>query len=466
MALLTRDEKKRAAVVSVSAAIILTLAKLLVGLATGSLGMLSEAAHSGLDLIASLITFLSVRIAEAPADSEHPYGHGRFENLSAVVQSILLTFTALFIIYESIQRIFINEALVEPNALAFIVMGLSVAIDYWRSGMLARVAKKYHSQALEADALNFRADMFSSLVVILGLAITSYAQTYVGVNSFLYKADAVAAAIVALFIMFMSVRLGLKGIKVLLDTVPSDLQTRMTEAAASVPGVLRSQPVRLRESGDRLFADVVVTVPRTITLSEAHDITERVEESLRQVEPRTEAVVHVEPGATDQETVLDNIRAIAQQMGIRTHHEEVHQVDGGLEASLHIEVPPDLTLRDAHSLAHRLVSALRQETPSLLRVDTHIEVISESPGERVEIKQSDMDLKRKLKLLAENAVPGCLCKEVRVYRSGEGLQVVLHCQFPGDLSISNVHLDTEKIEHVVRDEIGEAAKVIVHAEPD
>lgn len=294
-------EKAQVILVSVVAAVALTTIKLIVGLLTGSLGILSEAAHSGLDLVASVITFMSVRIAGRPADADHPYGHGRFENLSATLQGLLLLATAGWIVYASVVRLFFRSMPVEASVSAFVVMGASVGIDLWRSRMLLAAARKFHSAALEADALNFHADMYSSAVVIVGLALT-YAGQHLAGMAWLEKADAVAALVVALLIMRLSGGLAGRALGVLLDRAPQERAERMTRAILAVPGVVRVDRVRLRESGNRVFADVVVTAPRTASLAEAHDLSDRVEAAVRSVEPRTETLVHVEPIRTETET--------------------------------------------------------------------------------------------------------------------------------------------------------------------
>ncbi|MBF6592282.1 MAG: cation transporter, partial [Ktedonobacterales bacterium] len=321
-------EKNQITVVSVLAAIGLTTFKLIVGVLTGSLGLLAEAAHSGLDAFATILTFFSVRIAGRPADANHPYGHGRFENLSATIQGLLLLGISAFIIFESIRRVFFVAVGVEPSAWAFIVMGGSIATDLWRSTLLLRAARKYHSRALEADALNFRADMFSASVVIVGLALTTYAEL-TGTAPWLANADAVAALVVACVIIYMSGKLALGAINTLLDHAPEDLALRMNRAVAETPGVLRAEAVRLRESGSRLFADVTVGVPRTSSLEQAHAISERVETAVRAVEARTETVVHIEPEAAADESACERIRAVAQRLGWQTHHEQLSIVGDG-----------------------------------------------------------------------------------------------------------------------------------------
>lgn len=462
-------EKARVTLMSVGAAVVLTAFKLTVGLLTGSLGLLSEAAHSGLDLVASIITLLSVRIADRPADADHPYGHGRVENLSATLQGLLLLATAGWIVYESIVRLFFRHVAVETSPWAFVVMGASIVIDFWRSRTLLATARKFHSSALEADALNFRADMYSSAVVILGLGLT-YLGERLGDVPWLAKADAAAALIVAVMIIRLSGGLAMRAVGVLLDRAPEDLAEQMSLAVARVPGVTRSHGVRLRESGHRLLADVVVTTSRTASLAEAHELTERIEAAVRAVEPRTETLVHVEPMRTERETAADRIRAVAMRLGMSTHHEQVYSVDERLEASLHLEVPPDLALQEAHALADRLVQELQRDNPSLANVDTHIEVAAPKPVPRRRIDPGEPYAEqraREILALVRELGLAAQCHEVRLYRTDEedGWGAVVHCDFAPELPMREIHRRTERVELALRERFPGLEYALVQAEP-
>lgn len=458
-------EKNRVTIVSLVAAVALTSMKLVAGLFTGSLGLLAEAAHSALDTVASVITFFSVRVSGRPADENHPYGHGRVENLSAVVQGVLLLGTAAWILYEAVQRIFFVHVEVQASVWAFVVMGLSIAVDFWRSRMLSRVARRYDSRALEADALNFRADMFSSAVVVVGLVLSAYGSS-VGSEGFLQRADAWAALVVGLFIIGKSGQLALRSVNILLDLAPVELQERVARAAGSVPGVLGTRLVRLRESGNRKFADIVVTVPRTLSAAEAHEITERVERSVWEIDPGTESVVHTEPVMSESETAVESIHAVALGMGLRTHHERVQRTGDRLEASLHLEVDSTLTLGEAHDLARRLGAEIKAQTPDLKRVNTHIEVAEPEPGERTEVTVEHESLVREIEREVLEAGVSAVCHEVRLYRSEVGgLDAVLHVDFPSSANMGEVHIRTEAIEQVLRDAHPQLERVVIHAEP-
>jgi cation diffusion facilitator family transporter len=287
-------EKRGAALNSVIAAIALTSFKIIVGIATGSLGILAEAAHSGLDLVAALVTYLAVRISDKPADSEHTYGHGKVENLSALFETLLLLVTCIWIIYEAVNRLFFKEVLVEANIWSFIVMMASIVIDYTRSKMLYRTAIKYKSQALEADALHFRTDIWSSSVVIVGLLGVKLAGVLTSLK-FLEKADSVSALGVAVIVILVSIQLGMRTIKGLLDTAPKGMVDQVSMEVKSLPGVVDCHNVRIRYSGPTLFVDAHVVVDGGLTLEEAHSMTEVIEIAISRIVPGADVTVHPEP---------------------------------------------------------------------------------------------------------------------------------------------------------------------------
>ena len=294
-----REKRKKqwAAGSSVIAAIGLTACKILVGLATGSLGILAEAAHSGLDLAAALATFFAVRISGKPADRSHPYGHGKFENLSALFETLLLLVTCGWIIYGAVDRLVAHSVQVEVTFWSFAVMAASIVVDVSRSRVLHRAARKYKSQALEADALHFSTDIWSSAVVILGLVSVKLSALAPGWPHLRY-ADAVAAIAVAVIVIQVTVKLGLRTTAALLDTAPAGVEEKIVQAVATLPGALNCHNVRFRYSGARLFVDIHVLVDGSQTLREAHDLTERIERAIQEVLPDADVTVHPEPAET------------------------------------------------------------------------------------------------------------------------------------------------------------------------
>ena len=287
-------EKRWVAMTSFWAALGITGFKLFVGLATGSLGILAEAAHSGLDLVAAGATWVAIRIAGTPADADHPYGHGKAENLSALFATLLLLVTCAGILYGAIDRLFFTAVTVEVTVWSFLAMGTSIVVDYSRSRALGRAARKHNSQALEADALHFETDIWSSAAVIVGLVCVKLGQ-WQPAWAVLRHADALAALLVAVIALWITVTLGVRTIRALLDAAPAGLAPRIVAAVEALPGVEDSHKVRIRSSGPRLFVDLHVRADGNQTLAQAHALTEDIQRAVHQIAPQADVTVHAEP---------------------------------------------------------------------------------------------------------------------------------------------------------------------------
>lgn len=288
------QEKGNVALSSVFAGIGLTLFKILVALLTGSLALLAEAAHSGLDLISAVTTLVAVRISARPADQSHHFGHGKFESLSALIEMLLLLVTCAWVIYEAIQRLFFKPVEVNASVWAFVVMAVSIAVDFTRSRALASTASKYNSQALEADALNYRNDMFSSLITIVGLLLVRLSQS-VAALSILRHADSVAALGLAVVILWVGARMGRRALEALLDRAPDISVEAIIDTVQSIPGVIDCHNVRVRASGPDVFIDAHVTMDRNMTLGEVHELMDKIEAALQKVAPGADVDLHPEP---------------------------------------------------------------------------------------------------------------------------------------------------------------------------
>ena len=287
-------EKQSVALSSLLAAVVLTTFKIVVGVATGSLGILAEAAHSGLDLVAAALTFVAVRISGRPADRTHLYGHGKVENLSAMAETLLLLGTCAWIIREALQRLTTHKVEIDVTFWSFAVMATSIAIDVSRSRVLARTAKKYNSQALEADALHFETDVWSSAVVILGLACVKLGE-WIPSLGWLREADAVAALGVSALVIWVSWRLGRRTIDALVDSAPAGMEERILSAVEAVEGVRNCHNIRVRYSGPVMFIDLHVLVDGRQSLFEAHALTETIEGVIQAIAPQADVTVHPEP---------------------------------------------------------------------------------------------------------------------------------------------------------------------------
>jgi cation diffusion facilitator family transporter len=452
----------------VLAAVFLTLLKLVVGLLTGSLGILAEAAHSGLDLIAALVTFFAVRLSDQPPDREHPYGHGKIENLAALIETLLLLATCLWIIYEAIQRLFFESVDIEVSIWSFLVMAISIAVDISRSRMLYRVARKHKSQALEADALHFSTDIWSSAVVLVGLGLVWLGEQLGPGWSWLALADAVAALVVAAIVVWVSLQLGRRAVDVLLDSAPPGLLEDITAQVRQVPGVEEIEQVRVRQAGAATFADVTVAVDRSVSLEEAHRVATEVEGRVSALLHQGDVVVHVDPVRQSEESLPQAVRAIAARFGVRVHNIHAHGIEQDVFIDLHAEVPPELTLAAAHERINRLEAAVRQELPSVTDVSTHIEPQAVPMGKAP--VQVDDQLRGQILAVVERT-PGlrrCHALQVRPApdAGASNWDVVLHCLADRNLSVAEAHRLADEAEKRLRADLPALSQVLIHLEPD
>jgi cation diffusion facilitator family transporter len=458
-------EKRLAALSSVVAAIFLTAMKIVVGLLTGSLGILSEAAHSGLDLVAAAVTFFAVRLSGRAPDRRHTYGYGKVENLSALFETLLLLLTCVWIIYEAIKRLFFKEVAVEASVWAFVIMAISIVIDFSRSRVLYRAAKKYGSQALEADALHFSTDIWSSSVVIGGLFLVTLSN-WLGVG-WLAKADAVAAMGVAGIVVYVSVQLGRKTIADLLDAIPPGLREEVISAVQKVPGVQSVEQARIRRSGPDFFADVSVAVTRAMALEQAHDIAAQAEDAVQSaLQGAHDVVVNVVPSAADDEDTITQVRLLAARYGLGTHSLRLYNVLGSHRLELHVEVKDTLSLEEAHDQVTQFEEAVRKTLPDIAEIVTHIEPIGEAAATRQVMAAGEKQIVDAIQRITQESALRCEPHDIQVHRLGSELSVSFHCLQAADTPIIDAHDITEKIERELREQVPGLRRVVIHLEPE
>ncbi|MGA9208228.1 MAG: cation-efflux pump [Terriglobales bacterium] len=456
-----RVEKRGVAFNSVLAATAITALKVVVGVTTGSLGILSEAAHSGLDLIAAFITLLSVRVSDKPADADHQYGHGKVENFSAFLETALLLLTCVWIVYEAIRRLFFHHVEIEPTLAAFLVMLASMTVDWWRSRALRRVADKYDSQALQADALHFSTDIWSSGVVILGLVLVALGHRFnVG---WLRHADPIAALIVAGVVVYVSSRLARQTIDALLDAAPTDVRARILDEVGRVESVVDVDRVRIRRAGNRYFADLSVALRRNVTFQKSEQVAEDVEEAVHHVLPDADVVIHPIPRAPREENLFDRIRGVAARSNLNVHEVNVQDFGGFLHVEQHLELDEGMPLKEAHDLVTRLEGDIRAEVPQISSILTHIE--SEPAHIEATDEIRDPALESRLRRIAGQFPEILDMHEITLKRAGSHINVSCHCTLPDTLPLARVHDISTELEIRFKQEEPELFKVLIHTEP-
>ena len=457
-----RVEKRAVAQNSVLTAVAVTLLKLVVGVTTGSLGILSEALHSGLDLVAAVITLFSVRVSDKPADADHQYGHGKVENFSAFIETGLLLLTCAWIVWEAFGRLFFHSVEIRPSLAALAVMGFSIVVDIWRSRALKRVADKYESQALFADALHFRTDIWSSSVVIVGLALVWIGERYqIG---WLRVADPLAALVVAGVVVSVSWRLARQTIDSLLDAAPSGIRNEIINAVSTVDGVLEVDRVRIRKSGNRYFADLSIGLNRGVTFQRSEQVTHEVADMVERILPNADVIVHPVARAVSSENIFDRLRAVATSSNLNVHDVSIQDFHGRLHVEQHLELDERLPLKDAHDRVSALEADMKSKIPEIASILTHIES-EPATIENAEEIEENFELERKMKAAVREFPNIVDMHEVIFKRVGDKLYVSCHCTMPDDLPLAKVHDLMTALEIRFKQLDPELFRVLIHPEP-
>jgi cation diffusion facilitator family transporter len=448
--------KSRVAAISVFASAGMAMAKFVVGIAIGSLALISEALHSSVDVVATVITWLVVRVSDRPADEEHHYGHGKFESVSALGVIAMLYVLAGGILVESWSRL--TEGVPPPtiSAVAFIVLLVDIAVNFWRARALHRTARDTKSQALAADALHFASDVLGSVAVIIGLALSAFGYRW---------GDGAAAIAVALMIALLGLRMARSTVETLLDRAPEGAAEKAAAAIRSVPGVVGVERLRVRMVGATHFIDAIVEVPRTFPIDRVEEVKRKAQAAVATALEDADLTFTAVPVARDNESIRERIMVIARNSGLAIHHVTVHDLGGRLTVSIDLEVDGEMTLTAAHDIAQDLERSILDEFGEDVEVDTHIEPLepelplgTDAVPDRVEIIETA--LKR---FAAETAIHDV--HNVRVRDTDAGEIVNFHCRAAPTMSVIRVHENVDAIERALRRAFPTVKRVISHAEP-
>ncbi|MGL4810438.1 MAG: cation-efflux pump [Beijerinckiaceae bacterium] len=449
--------KERAALISIAATVLITAAKGLTGWWTGSLALLSDAAHSLLDVGATTITYFAVRAADKPADEDHPYGHGKVESIAALGETVFLIALSAVVAYEGVRRLFTGETNVQTSVVAFAVLVAAIVVDAWRWHSLNKAAQETGSEALAADALHFSSDLVNSALVIVALIAAHYGYP---------QLDPLVAVGVAIFIAVTGWKLGRRTIDSLMDAAPKGITEKISNAVAAVPGVVQVETLRVRPSGGALLGDIGIRVSRTHTLERVTQIKADVAQALQQIAPDTRMTVTANPIALDDESILERIMLIAAHKRVPIHHVTIQHVGERLSVSFDVEVDGRLSMGAAHRKASQMEEAIRAEIGGDVEVESHIEPleIRHWSGENAqgEIMQQVTTL-----LIAEAAATQDVVDihNVRVRDTGGGLIVNYHCRVDPKTDVATAHAAVDRIERALRRALPAIYRVVGHCEP-
>jgi cation diffusion facilitator family transporter len=436
----------------------MTIMKFIVGIMTGSMGILSEAAHSALDLGAAGLTLFAVNVSDKPADVEHPYGHGKMESVSALIETGLLFLTSAWIIYEAIHRIIAKDFHVEVTWYAFAVIIVSIIIDISRSRALSKVAKETGSQALEADALHFSSDIWSSCVVLVGLILV-----YLGING----ADTFAAIGVSIFVLRAGYKLGKRTIDVLMDTAPEGVTDIVRETVEKVEGVISIDKIRVRPLGPSMFIELEIGINRGFSIIKVNEIVNKSKEAINEKIEEADILIHTKPIQLKDETIIDIIRTIASKHSLSVHSIVVDKLDDKKFISYDLELLGSLTVFEAHEKASHLEKEIQSEIGVEIELFTHIDSCAVEEKESIKLEREESAKIEKIIIEMIKDVPHITnAHNMLIRNTGSKLLITLHCNAKGNETLENAHSGASKLKSLIKEKIPEVRNVVVHVEPE
>jgi len=456
-------EKRRVSLHSMLAATAMTVLKLMAGLMSGSLGVLSDAAHSGLDLAGAALTFFSVRVSDKPADEDHSYGHGKVENFSAFVEAGLMALSCAWIIGEALQRIYRHSVELRHSLWPVLVLLTSIAVDWWRSRQLLAVAKRTGSPALATDAFHFASDIWATLAVLVGLGFSWIGMRF-GIGALRY-ADPFAAVVVSLMILRITWHLTRETVSALMDQVPAEMRRRLVHEVERVPGVLAVEQARLRRAGPSYFADLTLALPRRTTFEHTSELVRAATDAAQRAVPRADVVIHTIPRKAQAESIFDRVRAVAERNNVSVHELSVQSHHGRLRVEQHVELNENMPLLEAHTFITTMEQEILRQTPELDSILTHIESEPATIEQPEEIVVDDRRIEVALHAAAAGFPEIVDVHELVVRRAHDHIDLSCHCTLPDDLSMSRVHEVITGLEDRLKLECPEVYRVTIHPEP-
>ena len=459
----TSAEKRRVASRSMAAAAAMTLLKVAAGILSGSLGVLSDAAHSGLDLAGAALTFFSVQASDKPADEDHTYGHGKFENLSAFAEAVLMAASCAWIVWEAILRIIYQTENLRYALWPVLVLLTSIAVDFWRSRQLRAVALRTGSPALATDAFHFASDIWATLAVLGGLAAT-WLGTRFGIGA-LHYADPCAAIVVGMMILFMAGRLGHEAVSALLDEIPAETRQRLVREVAGVGGVLAVERARVRRAGAGYFVDLTLALPRRFTFEHSGELVKAATDAVHRVLPAADVTIHTVPRESRAESIFDRVRAVAARHNVSVHELSVQSHHGRVRVELHVELDENLRLSEAHGFVTAMEAEILREVPEIDSVLSHIESEPATIEQPEEMVEEDRKIEQALLAAAEFFPEIDDVHDISVGRTRDHVSLTCHCTLPDDLPMHRVHEVITALEDRFKLHCPEVYRVTIHPEP-
>ncbi len=451
-------KKQQVALSSVLASLLLTIMKLVVGIMSGSIGIISEAAHSALDLGAASLTLFAVNMSSKPADRKHHYGHAKVESVSALIETALLVVTSIWIIYAATERLIAGSVEIEVKWYAIAIMVISIVVDFSRSRALKKVAKETNSQALEADALHFSSDILSSAVVLLGLIFVSFGIAW---------ADAVAGIAVALLVAWAAFSLGKKTIDVLIDAAPEGIADRLEEITMMVSGVISIDKVRVKPTGPQVFIEMAICVNRTLSVEKVQRICSDIEKRVRDEFPVGDITINTRPIALNSETIAERVHVIGLNHNLHAHNISTNLTERQKQITFDVEIDQQLTIKQAHDTVNALEEELHREFDGELNICIHLDPLRNDEcctttlqaGEEKVVRDTIINAAQSIRKIQD-------VHDIQILKTEkEKLFITLHCSFNDEVLLEEVHSLTSQLEGAIYRSLPNAGRVIIHAEP-
>lgn len=451
------SEKQRVALMSLFASAVMAVVKFAAALLSGSLGLLSEAFQTLLDVVATALTFFAVRIADKPADDDHHYGHAKIESIVALIETVMLFGVSAWVTYEAIKRLLSSDHEVKLTWWLFAIVLISIAVDFNRSRALKRTADKTSSAALAADAVHFAADMWSSFAVLIGLTLVWLGYGF---------ADSAAALVVAVYVANAAWGLGKQTLNNLLDAAPVGATEAINNLVEPLNGVLAVQQLRVRPVGPTLFIDMIVDVPRTLSALNLDTLRQDISEAIAVEFANADCSIQLNPVELDSETAFDKVAMIAEKHGLKTHHLAVQNLGGRLAVSFDVEVDASMSLLVAHDKATALENEIRNGLGAEVEVESHIEPLEPRLLDGASPSSSAAKtIETALRKFAGREKQLSDLHNVRIRANAAGLYVHYHCRFAPEMAIADVHVVTDRIEVALMASKPDIKRVVAHAEP-
>ncbi len=452
------QKKQNIALSSVTASLFLTVMKLVVGFMTGSIGIISEAAHSALDFGAASLTLFAVKVSDKPADSKHHYGHAKVESVSALIETGLLVITSLWIIYAASERLIAGTTEIEVKWYAIAIMVISIVVDFSRSRALKKVAKETNSQALEADALHFSSDILSSAVVLVGLIFVSLGIAW---------ADAVAGIAVAVLVGWAAFSLGKKTIDVLIDAAPEGLAERIEEITMTIGGVIAIDKIRVKPTGPQVFIEMAVCVNRTLSVEKVQAICANIEQKVREEFPVGDITINTRPIALNNETIAERVHVIGLNHNLHAHNISTSLSGQKKQITFDVEIDQRLTIKEAHNTVTKLEDELRSEFDGELDICIHLDPLRYDERTTNSLSSEEEERVSSMIVNASKSIEKIQnVHDIQIRKTEQQkLFITLHCSFNNDALLEEVHSLTSQLEGAIYHDLSDAGRVIIHAEP-